>query len=385
MKLAIDASNIARGGGVTHLEGILSEVTPAEHGFDVVSLWGGRALLERIANQPWLEKRHSPLLDASLAHRLWWLERELRPALRRANDTLLFCPGGVTYPTSVPAVTMSQNLIPFDDDTLRLYPATSSMRARLLLLRALQWSSFRRAAGVIFLTDAARDAVLGDRRRIAGRTAVIAHGIDESLRRPPQPAVRIEDCSAARPFRLLYVSIIDLYKHQWTVAEAVARLRREGLPLTLDLVGPAYPPALERLQRVLRRVDPTEAVIRYHGGVAAARLGDVYRAADAFVFASTCETFGIILLEAMASGLPIACSDHPVMREILADAGPYFDPRSVESVAATLRSFVQHASRRERCAARAFERAQAYSWERCARETFDFLAQVARQSGVRNQ
>ena len=40
-----------------------------------------------------------------------------------------------------------------------------------------------------------------------------------------------------------YTSIVDVYKHQWNVAEAVLRLRREGMPVTLDLVGPAYPPA----------------------------------------------------------------------------------------------------------------------------------------------
>ena len=49
------------------------------------------------------------------------------------------------------------------------------------------------------------------------------------------------------PYRVLYVSIIDQYKHQWNLIDAIGSLRKMGLPIVLDLVGPSYIPALNRM------------------------------------------------------------------------------------------------------------------------------------------
>ena len=96
-----------------------------------------------------------------------------------------------------------------------------------------------------------------------------------------------------------------MYKHQWHVAEAVANLRRAGVPVVLeDLLGPAYPAALRRLQKALKRVDPHGDCITYHGPKSYSGLHTWYHQADAFVFASSCENMPNILLEAMAAGLP---------------------------------------------------------------------------------
>jgi glycosyltransferase involved in cell wall biosynthesis len=66
------------------------------------------------------------------------------------------------------------------------------------------------------------------------------------------------------------------------------------------------------------------------------------------------------------------------MEEILGDAGVYFDPEDPNSIAAALRALVEDATLRQRCAEAAYARAREYSWQRCSRETFAFLQQVAR-------
>jgi glycosyltransferase involved in cell wall biosynthesis len=85
-----------------------------------------------------------------------------------------------------------------------------------------------------------------------------------------------------------------------------------------------------------------------------------------------------ILLESMASGRPIACADRGPMPEVLGNAGVYFDPESPHSIAAALRRLIDSPELRERCAKEALLRARQYTWESCARETFGFLASVAR-------
>ena len=83
------------------------------------------------------------------------------------------------------------------------------------------------------------------------------------------------------------------------------------------------------------------------------------------------------MLEAMASGLPIAASNRSAVPEILGDAALYFDPVQPEEIAEAMHSLMEDSALRERCAWRAYERSQAYSWTRCARETLALLSDVA--------
>ena len=195
----------------------------------------------------------------------------------------------------------------------------------------------------------------------------------------------VSQYSIDRPFRILYVSIIDVYKHQWHVAEAVAQLRESGLPATLDLVGPASPHALGQLRATLERVDPTSEFIRYSGAAPYTELHARYAQADLCLFASSCENLPNILLEGMVSGLPIACSNRGPMPEVLGDAGVYFDPERPAEIASAIRKLFDSPELRYRLAGESFEKVQEYSWKRCADETFSFIAQVADSKRVVDQ
>jgi glycosyltransferase involved in cell wall biosynthesis len=97
------------------------------------------------------------------------------------------------------------------------------------------------------------------------------------------------------------------------------------------------------------------------------------------VFASSCETFGQILVEAMSAGLPIACSNRSVMPELLGDAGVYFDPEQPAEIASAIRTLFDSPELRSRLARESFKKAKNYSWARCADETFSFISQCARK------
>jgi glycosyltransferase involved in cell wall biosynthesis len=86
-----------------------------------------------------------------------------------------------------------------------------------------------------------------------------------------------------------------------------------------------------------------------------------------------------ILIESMAAGLPIACSERGPMPEVLGDAGIYFDPEQPASIADAVRRLALDPGLRAEKAAAASKAASQFSWSRCADETFDFLASVAAQ------
>jgi len=382
MRVGIDASNIRDGGGLTHLVEMLSAVRPEQHGIEKVLVWSGRSILDKLPQRPWLRLIHDPLLDGPLPSRLFW-QRFRLTGLAMHNCELLFVPGGTYVGSFRPFVTMSRNLLPFDPDERRRY-GLSWRHLRYILLESMQSNTFRRASGVIFLTQIARQVVERRIGLIPGKVAIVPHGISKSFQRPPQNQYPLSVYSVNRPFRWLYVSVVNFYKHQWHVAEAIARLRQKGIPVELELVGPAYPPALDRLREVISKIDPKEEFIHYVGPVPYQKLASHYHHADGFVFASSCETFGQILLEAMASGLPIACSNRSAMPEILGDAGVYFDPENLREIVEALYTLMVAPDLRKRLAQAAYERALQYSWERCARETFSFLADVARGASVKD-
>lgn len=374
MRLGIDASNIRAGGGLTHLVEILRAARPETRGIERVVVWAASATLARLPERSWLECQDQTLLDGAYPYRLAWQQFRLTKLASETCD-LLYVPGGVYSGGFRPFVTFSQNLLPFDWPEMRRY-AFSRVFFRLALLRLAQAQTFSRADGLIFLTDYARRAVERLVTTLPKKRAVIPHGLGAQFRLPPRSQKPLSEFSRERPFTLLYVSIVDMYKHQWRVAEAVGQLRQSGLPVALEIVGPAYGPALRRLQAVVRQIDPRGAFIHYRNSVPHAELPACYHRADAFVFASTCETFGQTLAEAMAAGLPIACSNKSAMPEILGDGGIYFDPEDVDDMADALGKLAADPDLRQRVAASAYRRAQQYSWERCAEETFSFLAEV---------
>jgi glycosyltransferase involved in cell wall biosynthesis len=373
MILGIDASNIRAGGGVTHLSELLAAADPFAVGFEKVVVWSGATTLNQLPDRPWLDKVHLPVLDMGLWRRVFWQRFRLSELAVKAGCKVLFVPGGSYAGWYRPMVTMSQNLLPFEWNELLRF-GVSGLTLKWMLLRWTQLETFKNADGVIFLTHFARDVVLRKTGPLACPTAVIAHGVHDRFAQPPRDQRPITDYSEAQPFRIIYVSIVDMYKHQWHVAEAIAKLRRKGLPIELDLIGPYYAPALQRLNDVIDRQPLARECIRYLGPVSYDEMHARYRAADMAVFASSCETFGQIVTEAMSAGLPIACSNRSAMPEILDDAGVYFDPESPDSIAYVLEYFIHAVDLRSEKADAAYYRVQQYKWKKCADETFAFLS-----------
>lgn len=378
LKVGIDACNIRRGGGLTHLIQLLQAAEPMAAGIGEVVVWSRGEVLARLPERPWLLKRHEPALDGSLARRLAWQRLSLPATLRRERCDVLFAPAGLLPARAgMPTVTMSRNMLPFEPAEAARFGLFSPLWFKMRMLRIGQVRSMRRADGLIFLTDYARTHVLRALGRGVRDVRTIPHGLAERFFLPPRPAFPPASLSEARPFRLLYVSTVDMYKHQWTVVRAAGALRRAGVPVQLDLIGSPVPDALARLEKAMAEVDPAGEFVRYHGSVPFEQLHRHYQEADAFVFASSCENLPNILLEAMAAGLPIASSNMGPMPEVLGEAGVYFDPLNSASIAQALRTMIDDPGLRERLASQAYARAQLYSWRRCADDTLAFIADIA--------
>lgn len=379
LHLGIDATNIRQGGGITHLSQLLQAADPRAAGFRRVTIWSAASTAAAWPQRGWLTKRSARWMEASLPRRIAGQQFQIPAAVRAEGCDVLFAPGG-TLPARclVPMITMSQNMLPFESIEADRFGRWSTMRLKLHLLRQAQGRSFRRADGVVFLTRYAESTITRALGSVPGATAQIPHGIEGRFIHAPREQRPLASCTPDAPFRLLYVSILMPYKHQVEVAVAVARLRADGVPIEIRFVGEPWGAYGRHFGALLAQLDPRREFLHWNGAEPFASLHGLYRAADAFVFASSCENLPNILLEAMAAGLPIACADRGPMPEVLGDAGVYFDPTDPASIADSLRHLMQNAALRAELAAAGWKRATTFSWQRCARDTFEFIAQVTR-------
>lgn len=380
LHLGIDATNIRQGGGLTHLSQFLQAADPVAAGFIRVTVWACQSTATMLPVRPWLVKRSAPWMDATLLRRTLGQQFQLPRDLVAAGCDVLFSPGGTLPATcGVPAVTMSQNMLPFEPNEAARFGRFSLMYLKMWILRYTQGRSFRRAEGMIFLTHYAETAVSTILGGISCPTALIPHGIESRFLRPPRPQRSLTACSRENPFRVLYVSILMPYKHQAEVAHAASQLRAEGVPIEMRFIGAPWGGYAHQFSVLLNRLDPNREFLFWSGAEPFDALHDFYKNTDVFVFASSCENLPNILIEAMAAGLPIASSDRGPMPEVLGEVGVYFDPELPDSIADALRKLAVDVPLRAKLAELAWRKAQVYSWVRCANDTLNFVAQVAKQ------
>jgi len=116
-----------------------------------------------------------------------------------------------------------------------------------------------------------------------------------------------------------------------------------------------------------------EGKVVFTGYVVAGDLPALLSGAGLFVFPSLYEGFGLPVLEAMACGTPVICSNASSLPEVAGDAALLVDPLDVEGLAAAMERVLGDEALRAELIERGFERARKFSWERCARETLDVL------------
>jgi glycosyltransferase involved in cell wall biosynthesis len=176
-----------------------------------------------------------------------------------------------------------------------------------------------------------------------------------------------------RPF-FFYAGVLSPRKNIRTLIEAFGKIAHE-LPHNLVLTGTGG----------AREVPINDLVERYHiqprihrlGKVASDDLVALYSAADAFVYPSLYEGFGIPPLEAMACGCPVVCSNATSLVEVVGDAALCFNPRDPDQIAAHLRTVVNQPDLRQRLIETGYRQVATFSYRRSAQQLLALLEEAA--------
>jgi glycosyltransferase involved in cell wall biosynthesis len=209
------------------------------------------------------------------------------------------------------------------------------------------------------------------------RIDVVALGLGSVRRSDPLPEAELRKRLrlGERPVALS-LSAKRPHKNLLALIGALALIPSKRRPL---LVLPGYPTWHETELRERALALGVADDIRWLDWLAGEELEGLWRLASAFVYPSLYEGFGLPVLEAMARGVPVACSNASSLPEVAGDAALLFDPREENAIAAALERLLCDPVEAERLRALGLERARQFTWERTAQGTLDSYARTLRE------
>ncbi len=166
---------------------------------------------------------------------------------------------------------------------------------------------------------------------------------------------------------ILYVGRFDPYKNVVRLIDAYARLLRDIPSVRLRIIGPEdprYPEACERARAL-----GVERQIEWQGYIEPKALLEAYQTASLLVLASRYEGFGLPVLEAMACGTPVVCSNVSSLPEVVGDAALTVDPDDTQALCDAMARIITQPTLAEELRIKGMSRASQFTWEATARET----------------
>lgn len=371
--IGIDAVRSKSGGAKAHLVGIISCLKPEKYGIKFIHVWSYKELLEELPEKPWLIKHCPQESTKNIFFQLLWQRFKLSKLLSESSCDIVLNLDAGTVNTYTPSVTMSRDMLSYEPGEMQRY-RYSFPWLRLLIIKYVQAWALKRASSVVFLTRYASEVIqkfTGSLKNIC----YIPHGVGSSFHKEGILKEFTDDLD--EPIKCIYVSNIAPYKHQRYVIRALKLLKEKGYNTSLDLVG-ENKKYKNLIDDELTGID----WITMQGHTNQKNLPKLISRSDIFIFASSCENMPNTLVEGMAIGMPIVCSDRGPMPEILEDGGLYFDPEDEVSISESIEKIITDREIREEVSARAKVLSQQYSWDKCSDATFSNLIKTLKHSNM---
>jgi glycosyltransferase involved in cell wall biosynthesis len=221
----------------------------------------------------------------------------------------------------------------------------------------------RDADSLIAVSAAARDEICATLGLEPAAFTVVPHGMGPVPSAAPAPESELRERLGLDDGRLvLCVAALRPHKNQELLIRALPELPPD---VTVVLAG-RHEEYAERLRELASRLG-VDGRVRLTGYVPDPELERLWSMAACAAFPTRAEGFGLPVLEAMARGVPVACSDIPVLREVGGEVPCYFDPADPASAATVIRAVLGDAERGQS----GVKRAARFSWSEAARGTMD--------------
>jgi glycosyltransferase involved in cell wall biosynthesis len=241
-----------------------------------------------------------------------------------------------------------------------------ALRSKVLIRQ-----SARKSALVFTVSEFSRREIVSRYEIAESRTTTIANGVDCARFHPGMDGDdAVRELGLEPGAYLLTVGRLEPRKNHAGLLRAYSRLA--GPRPRLAIVGQrdfGYQELFELIETLGIKND-----VSLFESIDDALLPALYRHALAFVYPTWAEGFGMPVLEAMASGVPVLTSNMTALPEVAGDAAVYFDPSDTESIAGAIAAIVADRARRMELVERGLKRVEAFGWDGSARKLVDAYA-----------
>ena len=364
MKLVIDASNIVvESGGFIHLKKILENFDSKE--IKSLCVLASKETINRlkISNKKIKFLTHS-FLNQGRFHLILWRLFILNRYLKKINCSILFILGGYFFIKKYPTIIIIQNLLPLMENPT--YYERYRTKIKNFILNNLYKYSISRSEGVIFLSKYSKNIF----RKYGSQKIVIPHGVEDQFYYKRN--LRYKKKSK---FKILYVAKIETYKNHLNIVKGFSKILEDGINANLTLVGGKdlyfYKSPLYETTKLINKKFPNSIFVKKlekHKNIY-----KLYRKFDLHVYGSMCESFGIIILETIASSLPIVSNDFPVFREILGKNTLYFNGQDPRSISKAIKKYIINPRLKMDNTKRLYQVSKKYNWKNSSKKTFNFI------------
>lgn len=378
MKIGINATARLSGGSVVYLKQILEQWTHGniQNSYVIFSIPTNMTVLKEVSHR----KRCSffivsRIFSFFIIKSLW--EQILLPFyLKSKKIDLLFSPGNFCPLFSrVKNVVFLQNAGPF----------CRSITPRQVGLYTWTWFkvvgflmrlSARRADHVIFISRHLKDYFIRNYGFPEEKGAVVYFGRKTNIS-PSLKANRnlLKECGISNKYALV-VSHLYSYKNIPQLIDGFAKAMKSLDDKTLQLVIAGRIVDRKYYLKITKVIEQhgIKGQVRFLGEIPQSKVFRLYAHCLFFIFTSTCESFGNVLLEAMSSNVPILCSSLSVMPEICGDSALYLNPYDVQDIAGKIALLVKDETLRRDLSQRAMTRAQQFpTWQEVSKRTLELI------------
>jgi glycosyltransferase involved in cell wall biosynthesis len=213
------------------------------------------------------------------------------------------------------------------------------------------------------------------------KISVVYHGLDSKFKEGFIDQERIKSTLMnynLQPGYLFYVGTTAPHKNIGNLIKSLSILKNQhSISCQLVIAGPDHSGSIPYLRSIAETLGVSEQIVLL-GYIPHEELPFLYRGAKIFALLSLCESFGLPVLEAMACGCPVVCSNVSSLPEIAGNAAVLVDPKDPANVADMIRVLFEDEEYREHMIALGKRRAQEFSWTRTADQIVSIIEQAAR-------
>lgn len=271
---------------------------------------------------------------------------------------------------TLPPLLRARGVLTVHDLTFLHYPEHAPRDLVDYLSRVVP-RSVRRARVVLADSESTRADLMQRWGTPADKVRVVYAGVGPTFAPVSDAAARAAVCSrycVDLPF-VLTVGTLQPRKNHLRLVQAFSRLKELHPDLSLVIAGGSgwqYDPVAAEVERL-----GLTASVRFSGFVDEGDLPALYSAASVFAFPSLYEGFGLPVLEAMACGTPVVCSNASSLPEVAGDAALMVAPEDAQALAETLDRVLRDSSLRAGMAQRGLAQAARFTWTAAARSLLD--------------